>query len=68
MKHDITIKNEHPERHMTILRGYRELRYDTKEIPYVLLKGNWMYEAGFRPGDKIIITVQDGKLLISKSK
>ncbi|WP_302303879.1 SymE family type I addiction module toxin [Culturomica massiliensis] len=51
---------------MTILRGYRELRYDTKEVPYVLLKGNWMYEAGFRPGDKIIITVQDGKLLISK--
>ncbi len=51
---------------MTILRGNGKLYDPDKQVSYIRLMGNWMYEAGFRPGDRIIIEVEEEKLFIRK--
>lgn len=66
VREEKTKEKKFPERRMTILRGNRKL-YDTnKEVPYVRIMGTWMYEAGFRPGDRIVIEVEEEKLFIRK--
>lgn len=34
----------------------------------ILLSGSWLVQAGFRPGQKVSVVVNNGKLLIETSK
>lgn len=53
---------EHSTRRMTVLRGSRHMNND--KISCFRLMGKWLYDAGFCPGDKILIKVNEGKLEI----
>lgn len=52
-------------RRMKVLRGFRQDR-NGNDVPLVQLTGAWVQAAGFCPGDKILITVESGKLEIHK--
>ncbi len=57
-----TKQGKFADRRMTVLHGNRQ-KYD-ETIPCLRLTGRWMQEAGFCPGDKIVIIVNMGKLEI----
>ena len=40
--------------------------YKYKETPVILLKGQWLKEAGFNIGDYISVTCEDGKIIITQ--
>lgn len=50
------------------LKVYGQSGYHYKETPTIILKGQWLQEAGFNIGDEIVITVTDGKALIEKKE
>lgn len=55
------------ERRMTIVRGYDVFfNYEFITTPCLRIRGLWMYQAGFKPGDKIVIEGKRGKLTIRK--
>lgn len=56
----------HPIRRMTVLRGSRHMNSD--QISCFRLMGKWLYDAGFCPGDKIVIVVNEGKLEIHNDR
>lgn len=66
MKGQKTQSKEHPYRRMTVLRGNGQTNSD--EISCFRLMGKWLYDAGFCPGDKIVIVVNVGKLEIHKDR
>ncbi len=53
------------ERQMTVLRGNMQ-NYRANSASCFRLSRRWLYDAGFRPGDKIVIHVNDSQLLIRK--
>lgn len=52
-------------REMTLYRarGYR----DDDTIPMLMMQGKWLREMGFAVGDRVAVTVQDGKLVIERT-
>lgn len=50
------------------LKVYGLSGYHYKETPTIILKGQWLQQAGFNIGDEIVITVTDGKALIEKKE
>lgn len=50
------------------LKVYGQSGYHYKETPTIILKGQWLQQAGFNIGDEIVITVTDGKALIEKKE
>lgn len=46
------------------LKVYGQSGYHYKETPTIILKGQWLKQAGFNIGDEIVITVTEGKALI----
>lgn len=36
------------------------------DVPMILLKGQWLSAAGFSPDDKILVTIQDNIITITK--
>jgi hypothetical protein len=39
-----------------------------QQIPYIRLRGKWLAAAGFKPGDRIKVTIDQGtKLTITKT-
>ncbi|WP_286156142.1 MULTISPECIES: SymE family type I addiction module toxin [Bacteroidales] len=55
------------ERRMTILHGNAQ-NYPENSASCFRLSGKWLYDAGFHPGDKIVIHVSEGQLLIRKEE
>lgn len=53
------------ERRMTVLRGNAQ-NYPRNSASCFRLSGRWLYDAGFHPGDKIVIHISDNQLLIRK--
>ncbi|MCC8199409.1 MAG: type I toxin-antitoxin system SymE family toxin [Tannerellaceae bacterium] len=53
-------------RRLTLLRcnKTRNLWELKSTVPTITLGGRWMYEAGFRSGQKVEITVEDQKLIL----
>ncbi len=39
-----------------------------KDVPMILLKGEWLKQCGFNIADHIIISVQNNQLTITKAK
>lgn len=52
-------------RRMTVLQGNAQ-NYPRGGASCLRLSGMWLYDAGFRPGDKIVIHVSENQLLIRK--
>lgn len=50
------------------LKVYGQSGYHYKETPTIILKGQWLQQAGFNIGDEIVVTVTDGKALIEKKE
>lgn len=40
----------------------------TKNVPEIRLQGDWLQESGFNIGDRISVTVEDGKITIEHSE
>ena len=48
------------------IKVYGQSGYKYRETPAILLKGQWLKEAGFEIGDYISVTFEDGKLIIAQ--
>ena len=48
------------------IKVYGQSGYKYHETPTIMLKGQWLREAGFEIGDYISVTCEDGKLIISQ--
>ena len=48
------------------IKVYGQSGYKYRETPTIMLKGQWLKEAGFNIGDYISITCEDGKLIITQ--
>ena len=47
------------------MKVYEQSGYNYKSTPTIMLKGQWLKEAGFDCGTSITITCEDGKLIIT---
>ena len=50
------------------IKVYGQSGYKYRETPAILLKGQWLKEAGFEIGDYISVTFEDGKLIIAQDR
>lgn len=48
------------------IKVYGQSGYKYRETPTIMLKGQWLKEAGFEIGDYISVTCEDGKLIIAQ--
>ncbi len=48
------------------IKVYGQSGYKYRETPAILLKGQWLKEAGFEISDYISVTFEDGKLVIAQ--
>lgn len=48
------------------VKVYRQSGYKYRETPTIMLKGQWLKEAGFNIGDYISVTCEDGKIIITQ--
>lgn len=47
------------------IKVYGQSGYKYQETPTIMLKGKWLEELGFKIGDYISITCEDGRLVIT---
>ncbi len=43
-----------------------ETNVNEKWVPLIRLQGQWLAEAGIKPGDQVIVKIENGKLEIVK--
>lgn len=48
------------------IKVYGQSGYKYQETPTIMLKGQWLKEAGFDIGDYISVTCENGKLIIAQ--
>lgn len=58
---DNTPPNNFPDRLLTVSRGQRYLQCIRNYEPFVRITGKWLLNAGFHPGDKLRVTVENLK-------
>jgi hypothetical protein len=54
---------EGPDRKMTVLNRYRDPRGGP--VPELRLAGKWLGQAGFAPGTRVSIAVEQGRLVVT---
>lgn len=47
------------------MKVYEQSGYNYKSTPTIMLKGQWLKEAGFDCGTSITVTCENGKLIIT---
>lgn len=58
---------------MRKIKEYRKLKvieqsgYQYKPTPTIILKGQWLEDIGFTPGNQICVKCEDGRLIITVS-
>lgn len=52
-------------RTLTISKLFRPLKWRTQFVPWIRLSGNWLAMAGFNPGEKVTVRVENGSLIIA---
>lgn len=53
---------------LTVEHGIRRLKWRSKRhFSIIRLKGNWLMSAGFKPGQKVKVEVEAGRLIITNS-
>lgn len=55
-------------RKLTVSTLFRPLKWSTQLVPFLRLSGNWLAIAGFNPGDKVTVRVENGALVIEPYK
>ena len=48
------------------IKVYGQSGYKYRETPTIMLKGQWLKEAGFDIGDDISVTCEDVKIIITQ--
>jgi hypothetical protein len=48
----------------TVSRLFRPLRWETQFVPFIRLSGKWLAAAGFVPGRRVTVRVENGALII----
>lgn len=51
-------------RTLTVTKLFRPLRWDTQFVPFLRIAGKWFESAGFHPGTKVTVRVENGALII----
>lgn len=51
-------------RTLTVSKLFRPLKWNTQFVPFIRLGGNWLTQAGFNPGEKVTVRVENGALII----
>ncbi len=49
---------------LTVTRLFRPLRWSTQFVPFIRCSGKWLAAAGFTPGSKVTVRVENGALII----
>lgn len=68
---NLNASHAHPERRVTIQQSWRyrkpssRARYDPPLYPWLKLSGRWLELAGFEAGQRVRITVEDKRLVIT---
>lgn len=53
------------ERQLTVSQLFRPLKWSTQFVPFLRISGNWLAMAGFHPGDKVTVRVENGSLIVT---
>ncbi|MFD2742894.1 MULTISPECIES: SymE family type I addiction module toxin [Sphingobacterium] len=53
-----------PTRKLKIHCKFRSRRWDNIAVPEIRLEGKWLEEAGFKPGEHVIVCVRKNRLTI----
>ena len=53
---------------LTVTKLFRPLRWQTQFVPFIRMSGHWLAAAGFHPGKKVSIRVENGALIIEPFK
>ena len=51
-------------RKLTVTAQFRPLKKGFKIVPLIRLAGNWLEDAGLKPGAKVHVTIEDGTITI----
>lgn len=62
------MKNQQRTRHLTVNYIYQERTYEYKQVPSISLAGIWVQNAGFKIGDKVMVDVEENRIVISRLK
>ncbi|WP_158267091.1 SymE family type I addiction module toxin [Chitinophaga niastensis] len=62
------MKNQHKTRHLTVNYIHQERTYECKQVPSISLAGIWVQNAGFKIGDKVMVDVEENRIVISRLK
>ncbi len=54
------------ERRMLTVHASRQRYASLNEAPCIILEGVWLNELGYRPGDRVDVRTEDGRLTISR--
>jgi hypothetical protein len=57
-----------PARNLTVSKLFRPLRWKTQFVPFLRVSGKWLESAGFHPGEKVTVRVENGALIIEPHK
>lgn len=49
---------------LTVSKLFRALRWESQFVPFIRCGGKWLAAAGFHPGDKVTVRVENGALII----
>ena len=52
-------------REMTVYRVRGNGKYFT--VPMIMMQGKWLRDMGFAVGDRVSVTLQDGKLVVERT-
>ena len=52
-------------RRLKVALHYRRLHPDLSTTSLLVLRGNWLAEAGFVPGATVVVEVEAGRLIIT---
>jgi len=44
---------------------FRPLRWSSQLVPFLRCSGKWLADAGFTPGTRVIVRVENGSLIIT---
>ena len=58
--------SKHPTRRLKVAPHYTRLHPSLKVTSSLRLTGDWLLQAGFRPGDVASVEVHDGQLTIRR--
>jgi hypothetical protein len=53
---------------LTVSTLFRPLRWSTQLVPFLRCSGKWLAAAGFTPGTRVIVRVENGSLIITPEK